>query len=106
MADVTASGYLVLKATRKNYGSPDPETRLRGVESAKITQARQSRPRALEKDEILIKVAVQIPAAVFDPITPSALIIVPEDLVLARHEIEVTAEEESGEEVSDGRPIQ
>lgn len=90
---VKATGYLVLKGDRR-YEPIDPKTGLRPVGSAKITGARQSRPGRLERDEVLIKVTVQIPASVFDPIMPQALVIVPEDLVLARHEIEVTADED------------
>lgn len=92
---IKASAYLVVKATRSRFGPPSAVTGLRPIDTAKISQARQSRSPYLERDEILIKVTVQLPASAFDPIAPQALIVVPEGLVLDRHEIEVTADEDS-----------
>lgn len=94
-ADITASAYLVVKGTRMTfYGAKNPETGLYPVREAKITQARQGRPPKVGPDEVLVKVTVQLPKSVFDPITPSALIVVPEEMILDRHEIQVAATEE------------
>jgi hypothetical protein len=93
--DIVATGYLVVKGARSHYGPSDPETGLKSIDSAKITMARQGRSPRLGADEILIKVAIQLPKSVFDPITPSALIVVPEELILDRHTIEVEATEEA-----------
>lgn len=91
ISDVTASAYLVVKGVRNAYGFRDDETGLKPISEAKITTARQSRPAKLGPDEVLVKVTVQLPKKVFDPITPSALVIVPEDMILDRHQIEVEA---------------
>jgi hypothetical protein len=94
--DITASAYLVVKGTRSPYwGSKNSETGLYPVREAKITQARQGRPTKVGPDEVLVKVTVQLPKSVFDPITPSALIVVPEEMILDRHEIQVAAIEEA-----------
>ncbi len=89
--DVTATAYLIVQATRRQWGAKDPETGLLPIESARIAAVRAGRPSRLERDQVLVKVAVQLPTSVFDPIMPSALIVVPEDLVLDRHVVEVEA---------------
>lgn len=96
--NVDATGYLIIKAHRNQYGVKDRETGLRPIQSAKIGDVRQNRPSTLARDEVLIKVTVQLPSSVFDPISPQALIVVPEELVLDRHQIEATAAEEGADQ--------
>lgn len=91
----TATAYLILKASRANYGVKHPETGLRQVDEVRISGVRQNRPASMARDEVLVKVSINIPDSAFDPIMPQALIVVPEGLVLARHEIEAEATEDS-----------
>ena len=88
----TATAYLVLKAKRQTYGRANSETGLREVDAVKIVDLRQSRPKTLDPDEVVVKVRVQIPDVTFDPIMPSALVIVHTDLAI-RGPIEVTVDD-------------
>ena len=82
MSTHRASAFLVLKATRCRYGVPDPDTGLRPVDTLRVVAMRQSRPRTLDPDEIAVKISVEVPDAVFDPISPVALVVVPSDLAM------------------------
>ena len=68
--------------------------------SARILRVRQAlanRPAKVEKDEIVVKVRLRIPAAAFEPLQPEAVVTVPVDLV-QRAVAEVEAvQAESGE---------
>jgi hypothetical protein len=77
-----ATAYLIVKAERSRYVSADRETGLRPVGAVKIIGSRQGRPAKLERDEVAIKVTVEIPDAAFQPFSPSALVVVPTDLAL------------------------
>lgn len=85
-----ANVYLIVEATRSNYPPADPETGLRQVGSVKVVGSRQSRPSRLERDQIAVKVTLDVPASAFNPITPTAVVTIPEDLTL-RLPIEVEA---------------
>lgn len=89
---VRATTYLILDATRTRWGSADPETGLKPVESVRVAASRVNRPAVLERDQIAIKVTVEVPTGAFDPITPAALVVVPEDLI-DRRPIDVEAED-------------
>lgn len=65
--------------------------------TSKITNSRQSRPPRLERDEIAVKVTVEIPDVAFQPFSPSALVVVPTDLALPGP-IGVEAEDANGDE--------
>ena len=77
-----ATAYLIVKAERSRYMSADPETGLRPVGEMKITGCRRGRPSRLERDEIAVKVTVEIPDVAFQPFAPAALVVVPADLAL------------------------
>ena len=94
MSNHRATAYLIVKAERSRWGRADPETGLASVDSVKVTGSRQTRPTKLERDEIAVKVTVEIPDAAFEPLTPSALIVVPTDLAM-RGPIGVEAEDAS-----------
>lgn len=89
---VRATTYLVLEASRYRYGRPDPETGLKPVDSIRVVASRVNRPAQLERDQVAIKVTVEVPEGAFDPITPAALVVVPEDLI-DRRPIDVEAED-------------
>lgn len=91
--NVTATAYLVVEGERYRYGAVDPETGLKKLTSAKVVGLRQSRPRTLGLDQVVVKVSIQLPMTVFDPIAPAALIVVPEDLVIREIVAEAVAEE-------------
>lgn len=78
---VDAAAYLVVEASRSRYGSANAETGLRPVDGTRIVAMRVGRPSRLEKDQVAVKVTVRLPAAAFDPLQPTALITVPEDLI-------------------------
>lgn len=80
MSTHRATAYLILRAERSRW--VDSDTGIAEVWRVKITGLRQSRPSRLERDEVAVKVTVEIPAESFNPIQPSALIVVPSDLVL------------------------
>lgn len=87
---VDAAAYLVVEGTRSRYRPVDPENGLRRVDGARIFAMRVGRPTRLERDQVAVKVTVRLPAAAFDPLQPTALITVPEDLI-QRGPIEVDA---------------
>lgn len=76
-----ATAYLIVEATRSTWVRPDPETGLRRIDSARIIAVRANRPSLLKLDQIAVKVTVDIPDEAFAPIMPTALVVVPEDLV-------------------------
>lgn len=86
----TATTHLVLEARRQTWGPNDPDTGLKPVESVRVVAARSRRPEKLARDQIAVKVTVQIPASAFDPLRPTALVVVPESLI-HRAPIEVEA---------------
>lgn len=75
-----ATAYLIIEATR-GYGLRDPETGLRPVTSARVVASRANRPAKLERDQVAVKVTVDVPDQAFAPIMPAALVVVPTDLV-------------------------
>lgn len=96
---VRATAYLTIQAVRYRYGRPDPETGMLKITGAKVVKSTQSRPERLERDQIAVKVTVEIPEAAFDPISPAAVIVVPTDLAL-RGPIDVEALDANPEEGS------
>lgn len=98
MSTHRATAYLIVRADRR-YGVTDPETGLRSVTSIKVAGSRAGRPSRLERDEIAVKVTVEIPDAAFAPFTPAALVVVPADLALPGP-IEVEATDANPEEES------
>lgn len=87
---VDATAYLVVEGTRRRYGAVNRETGLRPIDNARVAALRIGRPSRLERDQVAVKVTVRLPAAAFDPLQPTALITVPEDLI-QRGPIEVDA---------------
>lgn len=75
------TGYVVLEGKRSQYGSPSDETGLRELSSIRMAELRINRPRTLKRDQISVKVTIEVPAEAFDPIAPAALIVVPGDLI-------------------------
>ena len=89
---VDATGYLIIEGTRRRYGD-------RSVDTAKLVALRVNRPARLDRDQVAVKVTLRIPAAVFDPLTPQALVIVPGSLV-DRAPIEVEAVDPNAKEAA------
>lgn len=87
---VEASAYVTLTGKRGQYGPVNETTGLRDVTGMRATRIAQSRPSKMGRDEIAVKVRLRLPAAVFDPIMPSAVITIPEDAVI-RGDIEIEA---------------
>lgn len=75
-----ATAYLIVQARRAQWGKPNPETGLRGIEDTRIAGARANRPAKLERDQIAVKITVDVPDAAFEPLTPSAVVTVPTEL--------------------------
>ena len=69
---VRASAYLIVEADVR----ADGKTR-----SAKITGSRKNRP-DLRWNEVAVKVHLDLPASIFERITPEAVIDVPDDIVV------------------------
>lgn len=82
-----ATAYLIIEATR-GYGLRDPETGLRPVTSARVVASRANRPAKLERDQVAVKVTVDVPDQAFAPIMPAALVVVPDDLIQRSVEVE------------------
>ena len=78
---VAADAYAVVRGTRNQYQHPNRETGLKDISGATIKRIVQNAPVMLNPDEICVKIRIVLPAAVFDPLMPSAVITVPEDLV-------------------------
>ena len=83
---VTTPGYLVIEAERDLNG---------GIRSARIVHSRQSAPSRLDADQVVVKVAIALPSAVFEPLA-AAVITIPEDRVV-RGPVEVEALAVQGE---------
>lgn len=96
MSTHRATAYLIVKAERSRWSDVSADTGLRRVDSIKVVGSRQSRPQKLERDEIAVKVTIEVPDVVFSPITPSALVVVPSDMAM-RGPIGVEAEDASEE---------
>lgn len=90
MAEPTAEFYLVLEGKRSAY-KPKQANGLHPVETARAVSLKANQPKTLGKDQIYMKIRVQVPASAFDPIAPSALIVVPEDLIGKTTEVVVEA---------------
>jgi len=93
--NVTGTAYLVIEGERYRYGVTDPITGLKPVNKAKIVAVRQTRPKTLDIDQIVVKVTIQLPAGAFDPIAPQALIVVPDEMI--QHDVEVVAVAEAAD---------
>lgn len=86
----TATCYAVLRATRSRYGyQADPDTGLRPVESVKVERVTQTYPRTVDAGCVVVKLAINVPAAAFAPLLPNAIITVPESMI--DHPVEVEA---------------
>lgn len=83
--------YLIVEAKR-GYGPRDPETGLRPVHEGRVVASRTNRPAKLEIDQIAVKVTLDVPGSAFDPVMPTAVVTIPEDLAL-RGPIEVEADD-------------
>lgn len=78
--NLTANGYLILEASRSNYGRGDDG--LRPINGLRIAGHRANRPAKLERDQLAVKVSVTVDAAEFSPITASlALTLDPSRLI-------------------------
>lgn len=59
---------------------------------AKVVRTTQNKPESRLPNTVVVKLAIEIPQAAFDPLQPTATIRIPEELV-QHPEIEVTAED-------------
>jgi hypothetical protein len=89
MSHPEAEFYLILEGKRGHLGKQP--NGLFPVEAINARSIRIGRPRLLPKDHIAVKIRVQVPPTAFDPISPSVLIVVPEDFVLSTDDIQVEA---------------
>jgi len=89
---VEASVYLVMEGRRAKYAQRDEVTGLRPVTSAAVVASRQTYPGRLNADQVVVRVRLALPANIFDPLVPSAVVNVPEDMV-RRGDIVVDATE-------------
>jgi hypothetical protein len=80
---IDATAYLTLEGTRSRYGA-------KSVRTAKVVRVTQGRPAQLTVDQVAMRVTVRLPAAAFDPISPEALVVVPDELIQRPVEIEAT----------------
>ena len=92
---VEASVYLVMEGRRAKYMPRDEVTGLRPVQSAAVVASRQTYPTRLSADQVVVRVRLALPANIFDPLVPSAVVNVPEDMV-RRGDIVVEATELPG----------
>ncbi|MFT9661131.1 hypothetical protein ACM0CQ_02630 [Mycobacteroides abscessus subsp. abscessus] len=77
---LSATGYLILEASRSNYGRGDDG--LRPINGLRVAGYRANRPAKLERDQVAVKVTVSVDAAEFSPITASlALTLDPSRLI-------------------------
>lgn len=74
--------YLIVEATRTRYGVQDPETGLKPVGTVRVAGVRVSRPAKLDRDQVAIKMTVDVPDGVFNPVVLAAAVVIPEGLVL------------------------
>lgn len=86
----TATTHLILEARRSPYGRNNPETGLKPILAVRVVGSRAGRPERLTRDQIAVKVTVEIPESAFEPLRPTALVVVPESLI-HRAPIEVEA---------------
>lgn len=85
MSTHDATFYVRIKAKR---GRAYYANTIEGVQATSLTQ---TKPASLGKDEVAIKLTVRLPDAVFDALTPEAVVIVPAELVQQRVEVDATA---------------
>ena len=82
--------YLIVEASRK-YGRQMPDyDGLREVTGTRIVGHRLKRPASLAKDQVAVRVTLDVPNEIFDPISPMATVTIPSDLAL-RRPVEVEA---------------
>lgn len=84
MSTHDAEFYVRIKAKRYAYGS-------KAVIAVAAVSLTQSKPANLPKDTVAVKLTVRLPDAVFDALTPEALVIVPAELVQRALEVEAEA---------------
>ena len=78
----TATVYLVVEATRAKWRDANRETGLCPVDSLRVVAMRTNRPATLKADQIAVKVRLEVPDSAFNPLTPIAVIVVPEEMAL------------------------
>lgn len=76
-----ATGYLVIEATRRQWGSLD-EFGLRDVVGTRIVALRANRPAKLARDQIAVRVTVEVPVGAFNPVTADVAVEIPDSRVL------------------------
>ncbi|SHT84990.1 Uncharacterised protein [Mycobacteroides abscessus subsp. bolletii] len=64
----TATGYLILEASRYTYGLPGKDG-LKQIKAVRIAGYRAGRPGTLARDQIAVKVGVTVDESEFSPIT-------------------------------------
>lgn len=81
---VEATGYLIVEGRRSRYSGATL------YDQGRVAALRTKKPAQLLTDQVAVKVTVRVPKAAFEPLTPEAVIEVPEELV--QHRVEVVAE--------------
>lgn len=69
------------------WGSDPPVV---GAKAARLTQAKPNRPMP---GTVLVKLTIQVPDASFKPLSPEAVVVIPEDMAVANLPIHAEAED-------------
>ncbi|MCZ9884113.1 hypothetical protein [Arthrobacter sp. B2a2-09] len=77
---IEADTYLQLRRTEGVWNRP-----------LRVIKSTQRKPAVLEPGCVVVKVRIRVPAAAFEPLTPEAVVTVPESLI--QHTVQATAEE-------------
>ena len=87
MSSHQATFYIQVAADFYSYAG---EPKIRGVKAVEMTQ---NRPRKPKPGTVTIKLTVQVPDGALLPLRPQAVVVVPDDMVLANELLTVTAED-------------
>lgn len=82
-----APAYLQVRPEWAPYGSRDSVAQVRGARVVKVTQKRSEHP---EPGTVEVKVTLDLPASIFLPLLPEAVVVVPDNLAVA-HPIQAEA---------------
>jgi hypothetical protein len=75
------------------WGAYDRTLDQRMPRAAKVVALTQKRPDRPRPNTVIVKLTVRVPKAAFLPLRPEAVVVIPEDMVVANEPVEVTAED-------------
>lgn len=76
-----ATGYIQIRPVRSAWNDR--------VVGARVMRSTQKRPESVAPGCVVVRVEFEVPTTAFDPIRPSARVVIPEELI--QHEVQVTA---------------